>query len=331
MSAHHICIAIPESVCHELEIAACLPELHALARVTIWDGTAAHLTTLRASATILVTGWGTPTLSDLSAWSPQQSPLRLVVHTAGTVKHLLPVEALTAGLLVSHANVALADSVAEFTIGTMIMAQRQVFAAAQRYRDQQPLLPIHTQHELRGSTVGIIGASAIGRRVMELLRQFGVRILLTDPFATPAVAAQYQATLVPLDTVLAQSDVVSLHAPVTPDTIGMLGAREFALMRDGAWFINTARGRLIDAEALLAELQSGRIQALLDVTDPDEPLPADSPFWALPNCVILPHMAAVTREARLRQRDIMVAEIRRFVQGDALQHQVNQAHWQTMA
>jgi phosphoglycerate dehydrogenase-like enzyme len=111
----------------------------------------------------------------------------------------------------------------------------------------------------------------------------------------------------------------------------MLGAREFALMRDGAWFINTARAQLIDSDALLAQLRTGRINALLDVTEPYEPLPADSPFWALPNCVILPHMAAVTREARLRQRDIMVAEIQRFVQGEALQHQVNRAHWETMA
>lgn len=322
---------MPDAVCAELEITACLPALRALGNITHWDGTPAHLATLRTTATILVTGWGTPTLADLGDWSPTQSPLQLVVHTAGTVKHLIPVTALEAGLPVSHANVALADSVAEFTIGAMIMAQRQVFAAAQRYRAQQPLLPIHTQHELRGSTVGIIGASAIGRRVMELLRPFGVRLLLTDPFASAAVAAQYQATLVPLETLLQQSDVVSLHAPVTAQTIGMLGAREFALMRDGAWFINTARAQLIDSDALLAQLRTGRINALLDVTEPYEPLPADSPFWALPNCVILPHMAAVTREARLRQRDIMVAEIQRFVQGEALQHQVNRAHWETMA
>lgn len=330
MTTPHIVIAMPASVRAELEFADCLTELATLGHVTLWDESPAQLDAALATATIVITGWGTPTLASLTNWAPHH-PTQLVVHTAGTVKHLIPVTAIDAGLRVSHANVALAESVAEFTVGCMIMARRNVFAAAQRYRTQQPLLPIHTQHELRGSTVGIIGASAIGRRVMELLHHHGVQLLLADPYATTALAQQYHATLVSLDTLLAQSDVVSLHAPVTPSTVGMLGAREFGLIRDGAWFINTARGRLIDADALLTELQRGRINALLDVTDPNEPLPADSPFWALDNCIILPHMAAVTREARLRQRDISVAEIRRFVHGDPLQHQVTRSQWDTMA
>lgn len=330
MTTPHIVIAMPAPVRAELEFADCLAELATLGRVTVWDESPAQLDAALVTATIVVTGWGTPTLAPLTGWGTHQ-PLQLIVHSAGSIKHLIPEATISAGLRVSHANVALAESVAEFTVGCMIMAQRNVFAAAQRYRTQQPLLPIHTQHELRGSTVGIIGASAIGRRVMELLRHHGVRLLLADPYANDALAQQYHARLVSLDTLLAQSDVVSLHAPVTPSTIGMIGAREFGLMRDGAWFINTARGRLIDADALLTELQHGRINALLDVTEPTEPLPADSPFWALPNCVILPHMAAVTREARLRQRDITVAEIRRFVRGEPLQHQVSPAQWQTMA
>jgi len=330
MGTPHIVIAVPAAVRAELEFADCLAELATLGHVTLWDETSAQLDTALMTATIVVTGWGTPALAPLTAWAGHQ-PLQLVVHSAGSIKHLIPEAALNAGLHVSHANVALADSVAEFTVGCMIMAQRNVFAAAQRYRTQQPLLPIHTQHELRGSTVGIIGASAIGRRVMELLHHHGVHLLLADPYADTALAQHYHATLVSLDVLLAQSDVVSLHAPVTPSTIGMIGTREFGLMRDGAWFINTARGRLIDADALLVELQQGRINALLDVTEPTEPLPADSPFWALDNCVILPHMAAVTREARLRQRDITVAEIRRFVRGEPLQHQVTHAQWQTMA
>lgn len=330
METPHIVIAMPEPVRAELEFAGCLAELATLGRVTLWDATHMHLEEALQTATIVVTGWGTPTLAPLHNWAASH-PLQLVVHSAGSIKHLIPEAALNAGLLVSHANVALAESVAEFTVGCMIMAMRNVFAAAQRYRTHQPVLPIHTQHELRGSTVGIIGASAIGRRVMELLRHHGVQLLLADPYADHALAQQYHATLVSLDTLLARSDVVSLHAPVTPSTIGMIGTREFGLMRDGAWFINTARGRLIDADALLAELQRGRINALLDVTEPTEPLPADSPFWALDNCILLPHMAAVTREARLRQRDITVAEIGRFVRGEPLQHQVTPTQWQTMA
>ena len=254
MATPHIVVAMPAAVCAELEFADAMVELATLGQVTLWDETATQLAQILPTATIVVTGWGTPALATLAHWTPAHAT-RLVVHTAGSIKHLVSATAITAGLAVSHANTALADSVAEFTIGALIMARRNVFAAAQRYRTQQPLLPIHTQHELRGSTVGIIGASAIGRRVMQLLHVFGVHILLTDPYATSDTATQYHATVVPLDTLLQQSDIVSLHAPVTPSTVGMLGAREFALMRDGTWFVNTARGRLIDADALLSELQ----------------------------------------------------------------------------
>ncbi|HMO57270.1 MAG TPA: NAD(P)-dependent oxidoreductase, partial [Roseiflexaceae bacterium] len=128
-----------------------------------------------------------------------------------------------------------------------------------------------------------------------------------------------------------RSDIVTLHAPVTPQTLGMLGAAEFALMRDGALFVNTARGRLIDHAALLAELQAGRLHALLDVTDPTEPLPLDSPFYALENCVVLPHMAAVTIEARRRQGMMVVDEIERFLAGEPLHFQVTPDRWDTMA
>jgi phosphoglycerate dehydrogenase-like enzyme len=128
-----------------------------------------------------------------------------------------------------------------------------------------------------------------------------------------------------------QSDTVTLHAPVTPETLGMLGAAEFAAMKDGALFVNTARGRLIDHDALLHELQTGRINALLDVTDPTEPLPQDSPFFALDNCVVLPHMAATTVDARQRQSRMVVDDTLRFLAGEPLHYQVTRERWDTMA
>lgn len=282
-------------------------------------------------ATVLVTGWGTPHLAALREWTPETFAVRLVAHSAGTVKHLVPVEALERGLLVAHANEALAAAVAEFTLGAIIVAWRNAFASQERYRAGKGRVPLASQREIRGSTIGIIGASAIGRRLMQLLRPLGPRLLLADPYATPAVAAAHGAELVTLDELLRASEIVSLHAPVTAETLGMLGAREFAAMRTGALFVNTARGRLIDHDALLAELQSGRISALLDVTDPTEPLPPDSPFFKLENCVLLPHIAGASLEARRRQGRITVDEILRFLGGEPLQHQVTRERWDTMA
>jgi phosphoglycerate dehydrogenase-like enzyme len=272
-----------------------------------------------------------PPLAALAEWTPDSSALRLVAHSAGTVKRLVPVEALERGLLVTHANESLAEAVAELTLGAIIVAWRNAFASIERYRAGEGPVPIASQREIRGSTVGFIGASAIGRRMMQLLRPLGARLLLADPYATQALAAEHGATLVGLGELLRASDIVSLHAPVTAETIGMLGAAEFAAMRAGALFVNTARGRLIDHDALLAELRAGRISALLDVTDPTEPLPPGSPFFQLENCVLLPHIAGASLEARRRQSRITVDEILRFLAGEPLQHQVTRERWDTMA
>jgi phosphoglycerate dehydrogenase-like enzyme len=319
----------------ELELEPELARLSPTARIERWAGpgapTPAALAAALTSAEVLITGWGVPALGALRSWSPGETPLRLVAHTAGTVKELIPPEALERGLLVTHANESLAEAVAEFTIGAIIMARRGAFAAVDRLRrGDLPISPAGL-HEVRGSTVGVIGASAIGRRVLALLDVLGVTKLLYDPYCSPADAAALGAAQVSLHELLGRSDIVTLHAPVTPETIGMLGAREFAAMRDGALFVNTARGRLVDHDALLAELRAGRISALLDVTDPTEPLPPGSPLLALENCTVLPHIAAVTREARVRQSRITVDEVLRYLAGEPLRHRVTRERWGTMA
>jgi phosphoglycerate dehydrogenase-like enzyme len=245
-------------------------------------------------------------------WHPARSPLRLVAHTAGTIKALVPRVALERGLAVTTANLALAEAVAEFTVGLMITARRNLFMVLRRAACGAAAVPLASQRELRGCTVGIIGASAI-------------------PFCDAALAHALGAEHCSLDALLERCDVVSLHAPITPTTIGMLGAAQFARMRDGALFINTARGVLVDHDALLAELQHGRLLAVLDVTDPVEPLPPDSPFRQLETCVVLPHMAAVTLEARERQSAMVVAEIERWLAGEPLAWQVAPGHWDRMA
>ncbi len=328
-------LALAPRLVAELELERELARLAPVADLERWEGPGAPdagaVEDALRRATVLVTGWGTPHLAALREWTPETFAVRLVAHSAGTVKHLVPVEALERGLLVAHANEALAAAVAEFTLGAIILGRRLAFQAAARLKEGRPELPIAAQHETAGSTVGVIGASAIGRRVLRLLAPLGVKLLLYDPYCPPETAAALGAELVPLDELMRRSDVVTLHAPVTPETLGMLGAEQFRAMKDGALFINTARGRLVDHAALLAELQSGRIWALLDVTDPTEPLPPDSPFFALENCVVLPHMAAVTAETRRRQAQQTIDEVLRFFAGEPLQHQVTRARWDTMA
>jgi phosphoglycerate dehydrogenase-like enzyme len=331
-----IYIAISHELLHEIRFHHHLDRLAQIARVEQWPGpgqpSADAVYDAVERAEVLVTGWGTPSLIErLQDWSPEVSPLRMIAHTAGTLKHLLPVQAVQRGLLVTHSNESLAESVAEFTIGAIIAMRRQMILSAFRFHRGQPGMSFETMRELPGSTIGIIGASAIGRRVMDLLRPWNVNILLFDPYCPSEVAASHHAKPVSLEALFRQSDVISLHAPVTPETIGMLRAEHFAAMKDGALFLNTARGRLVDANALLHELQTGRIYALLDVTDPTEPLPPDSPFFRLPNCVVLPHMAANSVEARTRQGSYAAEDILRYLNGEPLKFGVNPDRWATMA
>ncbi|HWQ11246.1 MAG TPA: hydroxyacid dehydrogenase [Roseiflexaceae bacterium] len=335
MSETLVYVAISPELAASLELDTELARLEGRARVERWAGPGdpppETVATALERADVLLTGWRTPYLAPLEDWAPGRSRLRLVAHSAGTIKHLVPRAALERGLPLTHANLALAESVAEFTIGAIIMARRQAFAARDRLRNHLPPVDPTSQHEIAGSTVGVIGASAIGERVLRLLAPLGAERLLYDPYCPPERAAALGGRLVGLHELLRRSDVVTLHAPVTPETLGMLGAPEFAAMKDGALFVNTARGRLIDHAALLRELQAGRLFALLDVTDPEEPLPPDSPFYTLENCVVLPHMAAVTVEARRRQSAYTVDEILRFLDGEPLRFQVTPARWDTMA
>lgn len=276
-----------------------------------------------AEIEVLITGWGAPVL-DAAAIAGAPS-LRLVAHAAGTVKTLVTPALWARGITVVSAAEANAVPVAEFTLAAILFSAKEVFALAGWYQQHRNLrraaAPLFPRAGVTGARVGIVGASAIGRRVIELLRPFDMQVLVYDPFLTGAEAAALGVTKLSLNALLSVSDVVSLHAPLLPETRGMLGRAELAALRDGATLINTARGALVDSEALTAELVSGRLSAVLDVTDP-EPLPDTSPLWGLSNVLLTPHIAGTfTRDLRL-MGELVVAEIERFARGEPLRHVV---------
>jgi phosphoglycerate dehydrogenase-like enzyme len=278
---------------------------------------------LLAEADILVTGWGCPMLTPdvLRA----ASRLRLIAHAAGTVKYTVDPTAYTSGIRVTHAAEANAVPVAEFTLAAILFANKRVFELRDLYRDDPTRRSAYRlMDEPIGNfrrTVGLVGASRIGRRVAALLAGFDLNVLLYDPFVRPEDPIAQQAELVDLDTLMARSDVVSVHAPSLPSTRGMIGSRQLKLMQDGAAFINTARGALVEEEALLAELQTGRIHAVIDVTDPEVP-PASSPFFSLPNVFLTPHVAGAIGTERARLGLMAVEEIERFVRGEPMLYEI---------
>ncbi|WP_263579431.1 hydroxyacid dehydrogenase [Streptomyces sp. PSKA30] len=270
---------------------------------------------------ILITGWRCPLIdAEVLDRAPR---LRAVIHAAGTVKHHLAPAVFERGIAVSSAAAANAGPVADYTIAAMVLAVKRVFALA---RDPLTELDEHSPDGigLHGATVGIVGASCIGRLVIERLLPLGVNVLLTDPYVTPEEARSLGTRLVDLDTLVAAGDIVSIHAPELPETHHMFDGRRLALLRDGAVLINTSRGSLVDTDALTKECAAGRIDAVLDVTDP-EPLPAGHPLRSLPNVLLTPHVAgAHGRELRLLG-EFAASEVERFLTGQPLAGAVHAA------
>ena len=274
-----------------------------------------------AEAEILITGWGMPTVdADALARMPR---LRAILHSAGTVRHLITEAAWERGLLVTSAAQANAQPVAEFTLAAVIFAAKDAFALRERYRAEHACPPPEQTAALGGyrRRLGVIGASRVGRRLLDLVRPLDLEVAVSDPYLGPAQAAELGARLLDLDELLATSDIVSLHAPDLPATRHLLDRRRLGLIRDGAFFINTARGGIVDERALTEELVRGRISAILDVTEA-EPLPADSPLYRLPNVFLTPHIAGSLGNERARLGAAVVAELERFRAGTEPLHPV---------
>jgi phosphoglycerate dehydrogenase-like enzyme len=291
--------------------------LERLRRVATWDDGED-----RTDVDVLVTSWGAPVL-DEDALDGMPS-LRAVVHAAGSVKHHVTAAVWERGVVVTSATAANALPVAEFTLAVILLANKGVLEVADHFRRTRRPPEWSTEFASIGNVrkrVGLVGASTIGRRVVELLRPFDLEVVVADPYLSQADADALGAGLVDLDTLVATSDVVSLHAPDLPETRHLIDARRLAAMRPGATLVNTARGALVDTEALTEAVVAGRVRAVLDVTDP-EPLPPDSPLWDHPAVLLTPHVAGSLGTELTRLGDVAVAEVERLAAGRPPLHPV---------
>ncbi|MET9873011.1 hydroxyacid dehydrogenase, partial [Streptomyces sp. NPDC006386] len=248
------------------------------------------------------------------------------LHAAGSVRSLVGEALWERGVTVSSAVTGNALPVAEYTLAMILLVGKDAFDHRERFRRTHAYPgPAETAATGNlGRRVGVIGASRVGRRLLELLRPFDLTVLLHDPYVSPAEAAALGAESLSLEDLLRHSDIVSLHAPDIPETHHMLDRDRLALVRDGGVLINTARGALVDHEALTDELVSGRLSAVLDVTDP-EPLPAGSPLYHLPNVFLTPHIAGSLGNELERLGRIVVEELERLVAGLPAVHEVRHA------
>jgi phosphoglycerate dehydrogenase-like enzyme len=210
--------------------------------------------------------------------------------------------------------------VAEHTILLMLSALKRLPFADRELREGRfhinALRPV--SRELCGLTVGYVGMGRIARAVAARLGAFGTR----GVYLAPAVAEMDELRRVPLATLLAEADIVTLHVPLTPDTKHMIGARELAAMKPGAYLVNTSRGGLVDEDALAAALASGHLAgAALDVFE-QEPMPAGHPLARFENVTLTPHISAGTRDALAAKMRALFANVERFYRGEPLAHRV---------
>ena len=276
-----------------------------------------------AEVEILLTSWGVPRLD--AAALRRLPNLRAVFHCAGTVRSFVSQELWDRGILVTNSADANAIPVAEFTFASIVLAGKKAHVLAndaRTFREDWSYTTGRGELGNIGRVIGVIGFSRIGRRVVQLVQQLqDVTCLVADPYADPTAVAAAGGRLVPLAELLAASDIVSVHAPALPETRHMIGGPELRAMKDNATLINTARGSLVDTTALEAECSTGRLHAILDVTEP-EPLPAESILYDLPNVEITPHIAGSLGTETRRMSDAALNDLERYLTGQQLMAQV---------
>ena len=251
--------------------------------------------------------------------------LRVVSNMAVGVDNIDVAACRARGIAVGNTPGVLTEATADLAMTLILAAARRLpeaiaDAKAGRWTTWSPTGWLG--RDLLGAKLGIVGLGQIGGAVARRARAFGMQILYTCRSPRPEAAARLGARQVDLTALLAVSDIVSLHVPLTEQTRHLIDARALRAMKRSALLINTARGPVVDSEALLEALRSGRIAgAALDVTDP-EPLPAGHPMYGVPNLLIAPHIGSATEGTRRRMAELACANLIAGLQGRPLPHAV---------
>lgn len=273
---------------------------------------------------VLLTGWGS--LSLPPEVLARMTSLKLVLYAAGSVRHLLSEEFWARGVRIVSAADANNEPVADYTYAAIIMGLKGEHQHEARFRGERGYSADQAHLGIYGRTVGLVGFGSIARKVAKRLQALETRVLVFDPYLTEADARSCGAERVEtLTDLFERSRVVSVHAPWIPGVNdGMIGRAELESLPQGAVFLNTARGALVDEEALVGVLRERPdLLANLDVTHPEPPVD-DSPLWELPNVKLTGHIAGSIGTERTQLGRLVVDELERWLAGDTLQHEVTE-------
>ncbi|HEY7417210.1 MAG TPA: hydroxyacid dehydrogenase [Ktedonobacteraceae bacterium] len=287
-----------------------------------------HLDVLR-EVEIILSGWGAPIMDE--AFLAHAPHLRAVFYGSGSIRGFVTDALWERGIIVTSAQSANAMPVAEYTLAAILFSLKHGWQLARQVRKER-LFPSRANIPgTYGATIGIISLGMVGRLVREYLRPFDLQVLAYDPYITPSEAAALDVSLCSLEALFRESQVVTLHTPLLPETTGMIRGVHLASMPEGSTFINTSRGGVVQQEELIAVLERRTdLYAVLDVTRP-EPPPPDSPLYVLPNVTLTPHIAGALGSERRRLGEMMLAELQRFIAGGSLRHTITREQVLRMA
>ena len=282
-----------------------------------------------AGADIAITSWGNTELTaDILDAAPN---LRFVMHAAGSVKPVVSDAMWERGIRIAASTKPLGIGVAETALGFAISASKNFYQVNEDIHNGGWNANRSNCKELYEITVGVISAGFVGRHFIKLMRNFGVEILVYDPFITEEKAAALGAKKAELKELLNNADIVSIHAPSIPATDNMFNAETLKWMKKDAVLINTARGAIIDEKALYEHMAAGNLKyACLDVFSPEPPA-VDNPLRTLKNVILTPHLAGLATNGQLRIGAHAVEEINRFLNNEPLECEVTENMLATMA
>jgi D-3-phosphoglycerate dehydrogenase / 2-oxoglutarate reductase len=247
--------------------------------------------------------------------------LRAIASTRGDPNNVDVPGATAAGIPVLNTPARNADAVAEMAVALLLAATRHLVTAdadvrsGNMFRDGSIPYQRFRAAEIAGLTAGLVGLGAVGRALQWRLSGLGLRVIAYDPYNDEARHS--------LDELLAEADVISLHAPVTDGTVGMIGAKQFAAMRDGVVFLNTARAHLHDTDALVDALRAGKVGAAGLDHFVGEMLATDHPLTGMPNVVLTPHIGGATWNTEARQAQMVADDMEALLSGNTPAHIVN--------
>jgi phosphoglycerate dehydrogenase-like enzyme len=278
---------------------------------------------------VVFSGWGAPRMDE--EFLRHLPKLRAIFYAGGSVRYFITDAVWQRGIRVSTAQAINAIPVAEYATSALLLGLKRFWHYAQTTRTMRSFPVERPLSGAYGSVVGLVSYGTIARLVRERLRSFDQEVIVYDPFLDDDEARAECVRKVELDELFARADAVSVHTPHLPKTIGLIQRRHFDRLRHGAFFLNTARGEVIDEKAMIAMLQRRPdVTAVLDVTAPEPPA-SDSPLYTLPNVVLTPHLAGSVGHECVRMGQAMLDEYERFRSGQPLRWEITAAQAELIA